>query len=201
MINGDEVFYEDLCWDWRNNKVKTSVVVVDSPTIEDETGLQCDVDNSTSSVELAPLSGSLDDVETQEEIANLSDDEAPSLKVRMLSDLYEKCTFALRVVHPRSYIEAVRLEEWNRAMREELAAIKKNKTWYLTTLPKGKKKIGLKWFFKTKFHSDGIVKRHKARLVAKGYVQEHGVDYEEVFSPVMRMETVWLLFAVNAQIR
>lgn len=71
----------------------------------------------------------------------------------------------------------------------------------MTTLPENNKKIGLKWVFKTKLHSDGTVQRYKAKLVSKGYAQEFGVDYEEVFSPVARMETVRLLFDLGAQLK
>ncbi|GJX54274.1 ribonuclease H-like domain, reverse transcriptase, RNA-dependent DNA polymerase [Tanacetum coccineum] len=70
--------------------------------------------------------------------------------------------------------------------------------WRLTSLPPGHKAIGLKWVFKTKRDADGKIIKHKARLVAKGYIQEHGIDFEEVFAPVARMETIRLLLAIAA---
>lgn len=57
----------------------------------------------------------------------------------------------------------------------------------------------MKWVFKLKKNTDGKVVKHKARIVAKGYVQKYGVDYEEVFAPVTRMETVRLLLALAAK--
>ncbi|XP_066163729.1 uncharacterized protein [Oryza sativa Japonica Group] len=65
-------------------------------------------------------------------------------------------------------------------------------------LPSGHKAIGLKWVFKVKKDPAGAVVKHKARLVAKGYVQQQGIDFEEVFAPVARMETVRLLIALAA---
>lgn len=65
-------------------------------------------------------------------------------------------------------------------------------------LPPGSKAIGLKWVFKLKRNSDGSISKHKARLVAKGYVHKYGVDFEEVFAPVARIETIRLLINLAA---
>ena len=65
-------------------------------------------------------------------------------------------------------------------------------------MPKGMKAIGLKWVFKIKRNADGSINKHKSRLVAKGYVQRHGIDYEEVFAPVARIETIRLVIALAA---
>jgi hypothetical protein len=83
-------------------------------------------------------------------------------------------------------------------MNSELKSIQDNNTWYYTNLPKGHKAIGLKWVYKVKRDPKGNVVKHKARLVAKGYAQRHGVDYEEVFAPVARLETVRLILALAA---
>ncbi|KAK9076083.1 hypothetical protein SSX86_004416 [Deinandra increscens subsp. villosa] len=99
---------------------------------------------------------------------------------------------------PLSYTEAAENESWMKAMHMELEAIKKNNTWTLVQLPTNQKAIGLKWVFKLKKDANGEVTKHKARLVAKGYVQVKGVDYEEVFAPVARMETVRLILALAA---
>lgn len=82
---------------------------------------------------------------------------------------------------------------------EGFEAIKKNEAWEISVAPLGKRAIGLKWIFKTKYTSNGEVQRHKAHLVAKGYTQEHGVDFDKVFSLVARMEMVRVLFAFEAQ--
>uniref|UniRef100_A0A2N9F020 Integrase catalytic domain-containing protein n=1 Tax=Fagus sylvatica TaxID=28930 RepID=A0A2N9F020_FAGSY len=70
--------------------------------------------------------------------------------------------------------EAVQDKKWRNAMDEEIKAIKKNDTWELTTLPHGKKAIGVKWVYKMKKNAKGEVERYKARLVVKGYSQQQG---------------------------
>jgi hypothetical protein len=83
-------------------------------------------------------------------------------------------------------------------MTEEIQAIEDNHTWVLTDLPPGRRDIGLKWVFKVKRDEKVSVVKHKARLVVKGYSQQQGVDYEEVFAPVARLEAVRLLLALVA---
>jgi hypothetical protein len=99
---------------------------------------------------------------------------------------------------PANYSEAACHEEWKKAMDKEIESIEQNKTWELGKLPAGKKPIGLKWVFKLKRNSEGQVVKHKARLVAKGYVQKFGIDFEEVFAPVARLDTVRVLLAYAA---
>jgi hypothetical protein len=100
---------------------------------------------------------------------------------------------------PATFEEAKREECWRQAMKEEMASIEQNGTWRLTELPQGHRPIGLKWVFKVKRDEAGAIVKHKARLVAKGYVQREGVDFDEVFAPVARMESIRMLLAVAAQ--
>jgi hypothetical protein len=83
-------------------------------------------------------------------------------------------------------------------MDSEMQSICKNGTWELAILPPGQKAIGLKWVFKLKKNSKGEIVKHKARLVAKGYVQKQGVDFEEVFAPMARLDTIRLILALAA---
>ncbi|KAG7583121.1 GAG-pre-integrase domain [Arabidopsis suecica] len=99
---------------------------------------------------------------------------------------------------PRTFHEANKSREWINACEDEISSIEKHRTWDLVDLPAGSKPIGLKWVFKLKRNSDGSINKHKARLVAKGYVQQYGVDFEEVFAPVARIETIRLLIDLAA---
>lgn len=113
-------------------------------------------------------------------------------------DAFELDELCLAAEEPVSVDATLSEECWSRAMDDELGSIRGNGTWEFATLPRGHRAIGLKWVFKVKKDPDDNVIKHKARLVAKGYVQRQGVDFDEVFAPVARMETVRLLLAVAA---
>ncbi|WVZ97481.1 hypothetical protein U9M48_043013 [Paspalum notatum var. saurae] len=98
---------------------------------------------------------------------------------------------------PRSLEEAEDDARWWYAM-EEMASIEDNKTWEFVDPPVGCKPIGLKWVYNVKKNERGDVVKHKARLVAKCLVQREGIDFEEVFAPVARMDLVRLLLALAA---
>uniref|UniRef100_A0A8R7V0R8 Reverse transcriptase Ty1/copia-type domain-containing protein n=1 Tax=Triticum urartu TaxID=4572 RepID=A0A8R7V0R8_TRIUA len=104
----------------------------------------------------------------------------------------------LSAEEPADIVEALDSASWKQAMDAEMDAIVESGTWQLTPLPCGHKPIGLKWVYKVKRDPDGNIVKHKARLVAKGYAQRKGVDFEEVFAPVARMETVRLFLALAA---
>ncbi|GJX37300.1 putative ribonuclease H-like domain-containing protein [Tanacetum coccineum] len=78
--------------------------------------------------------------------------------------------------------------EFIEAMQEELLQFKLQEVWTLVDLPNRKRAIGTKWVFRNKKYEKGIMKRNKARLVAQGYTQEEGIDYDEVFAPVIEEE-------------
>jgi hypothetical protein len=100
---------------------------------------------------------------------------------------------------PTSYEEAKDDPDWQTAMKEELRSIERNGTWELVSPRPGHRPISLKWVFKLKKDEHGAVIRHKARLVARGFVQQEGIDYEDAFAPVARMESVRVLLALATQ--
>ena len=75
-------------------------------------------------------------------------------------------------------------------MNDELDQIEKNQTWELVPRTKVMNVIGTKWIFKNKFNEHGHVTRNNAKLVCKGYAQVEGVDFEEMFAPVARLESI-----------
>ena len=99
---------------------------------------------------------------------------------------------------PQTFHEASSNPLWQQAMKEELDALHKTRTWDLVDLPSGKSAIGCKWVYKIKTRSDGIVDRYKARLVARRITQEYGIDYEETFAHVARLSSVMTLISISA---
>lgn len=94
---------------------------------------------------------------------------------------------------PSTYKQALKCEDkenWINAMNEEMKSLKSNNTWKVVPLPEGRKAIGCKWIYKIKHDANGEIVKYKARLVAQGFSQKYGVDYDEVFAPVVRQSTL-----------
>ncbi|KAE8694358.1 hypothetical protein F3Y22_tig00110783pilonHSYRG00068 [Hibiscus syriacus] len=102
---------------------------------------------------------------------------------------------------PSTYQEAINNLDallWIMAMQEEIEALHKNNTWDLVPLPQGRKPIDNKWVFKIKRNGDDQVERYHARLVVKGYAQKEGIDFNEIFSHVVRLTTVRVVLTMCA---
>jgi hypothetical protein len=83
-------------------------------------------------------------------------------------------------------------------MHEEINSIEENHTCELLDLPAGHQPIGLKWVFKLKKDAKGVIVKHRARLVDKGYAQKARINFDEVFAPVAKLDSIRLLLALAA---
>ncbi|KAA0058253.1 putative mitochondrial protein [Cucumis melo var. makuwa] len=111
---------------------------------------------------------------------------------KMIADL----CYAL-AIELTSFEAALKDEYWINAMQEELLPFKRNNVWTLVPKPDEANIIGTKWIFKNKIDESGCVTRNKARLVAQGYAQIEGVDFDETFAPVARLEAICLLLGIS----
>jgi hypothetical protein len=107
---------------------------------------------------------------------------SPSLYYLLLIDFGE----------PECYEEAMQVDnkrKWEQGMKEEMDSLVNNHTWDLIQLPVGKRALQDKWVYKLK-EEDGGEKRYKARLVVKGFAQKKGIDFDEIFSLVVKMNSI-----------
>lgn len=91
--------------------------------------------------------------------------------------------------------------EWKKAMNVELESMQTNKAWDLVELPPGKFAIKNRWVFRLKRHPDGSIDKYRARMVIQGCAQRPGIDFDDTFSPVTRLDTVRSLLAIAAKER
>ncbi|GKV36358.1 hypothetical protein SLEP1_g44499 [Rubroshorea leprosula] len=200
IIRRDVVFDENSAWEWNEGKIQhLSYEESESsePQAEEtEVGQQSSptLSSPTRSPQSAPTP-------QPRRMFTRSMSGAILRKEKPWEQVYDLDTYALLVAEPTCYDEAYGKQEWENSMKEEIDSIEKNNTWELVDKPEGKTPIGVKWVYRVKYKADGSVQKYKARLVAKGYVQKHGIDFLETFSPVARFETVRLVIALAAQMK
>lgn len=102
------------------------------------------------------------------------------------------------VTAPKTFQEAILLDEFKGSMRSEMQSLEDTGTWSICQLPTGKHPVGCKWVNTYKFNPDGTVERPKSCLVAKGYTQLEGLDYLDTFSPVAKLGTFRMLLGLAA---
>ncbi|GJX23185.1 putative ribonuclease H-like domain-containing protein, partial [Tanacetum coccineum] len=110
---------------------------------------------------------------------------------------FQHCLFACFIsqIKPKKIFEALEDESWVDAMQEELLQFKIQKVWILVDLPYEKKAIGTKWVYRNKKDERGVLVRNKVRLVAQGHRKEEGIDYDDVFAPMARIEAIRIFLA------
>ena len=105
-------------------------------------------------------------------------------------------SYYLLQVEPTKVEEALQNESWIEAMHDELFQFQRNDVWTLVPRLEGEHIIGTKWIFRNKTNDEGNVIHNKAYLLAQGYSQMEGVDYDETFAPVARIEFIRILLAL-----
>ncbi|GJZ02259.1 zf-CCHC domain-containing protein [Tanacetum coccineum] len=100
-------------------------------------------------------------------------------------------------IEPKDVNEVLKDESWVVAMQEELKQFVANDVWDLVPLPMSQSFIGTKWVFRNKLDENGIVSINKARLVAQGYNQQEGIDYDETYASVARLELIRILLSIT----
>ncbi|GJY62177.1 putative ribonuclease H-like domain-containing protein [Tanacetum coccineum] len=187
--------------------------IFDLSSDDQEDGAEADMNNLDTTIQVSPipttrihkdhpLNQVIGDLQSATQTRNMS----KNLKEhRFVSTIQQRtnhkdlqnCLFAcfLSQEEPKKVIHALKDPSWIEAMQEELLQFKLQEVWTLVELPNGKRAIGTKWVFRNKKDERGIVIRNKARLVAQGYTQEEGIDYDEVFAPVARIEAIRLFLA------
>ncbi|GJW18447.1 retrovirus-related pol polyprotein from transposon TNT 1-94 [Tanacetum coccineum] len=124
----------------------------------------------------------------------------PVLTRNQLKSDGDICMYVLTVstMEPKNVNEAMTDPAWIESMQEELLQFKRLDVWVLVPLPDHVKPLTLKWLFKNKHDEENTVIRNKTRLVMMGYRQEEGIDFEESFAPVARMEAIQIFLAYAA---
>lgn len=206
VVSRDVCFLEEKEWSWdkkENDETEGFSVMIkesnDDPIAASETTNETSTASDEARADISDEENDDGDVQPQLRRSTRETSQPAYLDDYILLAEAE-CEQLLMVINeePWDFTEAKELDVWINACKEEIVSIEKNHTWDLVELPTGVKPIGLKWVFKIKRNADGSVIKYKARLVAKGYVQRHGIDYDEVFAPVARIETIRLVIALAA---
>ncbi|GJY44611.1 retrovirus-related pol polyprotein from transposon TNT 1-94 [Tanacetum coccineum] len=116
----------------------------------------------------------------------------------LIHAMAQRTSIASKLVEPKTYKDALTQACWIEAMQEELNEFERLEVWELVPRPDKVMVITLKWIYKVKLDELGGILKNKARLVARGYRQEEGIDFEESFAPVARLDAIRIFLAFAA---
>ncbi|KAE8695714.1 hypothetical protein F3Y22_tig00110694pilonHSYRG00408 [Hibiscus syriacus] len=205
---GDEFGYQ--FWDYENRKIIRSKDVIFNENVmyKDRSTMESSSSNTESEtkefVEFEEISGN--DVQITPEAVHeepVTPELRRSSRIPKPTQRYSPSLYYLLLTEngePECYDEAMQIEDsvkWESSMKDEMNLLMSNQTWELAELPPGKKALHNKWIYMIKEEHDGS-KRYKARLVVKGFQQKEGIDYNEIFSPVVKLYTIRLVLKIVA---
>nr|GEU32000.1 hypothetical protein [Tanacetum cinerariifolium] len=183
-IKKEDIDYSNVGAETDFNNLETSIIVSPIPTTR--------IHNAHP---ISQIIGNLSSTTQTRSMARITRDQGGISQI--LNEDFHTCMFVcfLSQEEPKRVHQALNDPSWIEAIQEELLQFKMQKFWILVDLPHGKRAIGTKWVYRNKKDERGIVVRNKARHVAQRYTQEEGIDYEEVFAPVARIEAIRLFLA------
>lgn len=163
--------------------------------------MRSDVRASLEVVSSSDAAASNSPTNSQESLAYYSPVNVHPMLTRSNNEIFKPKVFTaeLSEVEPAMIEEALASKEWMLAAQQEYDALLKNETWDLVPLPAHRRAVGCKWAFKIKRHLDGTIARYKGRLVVKGYLQEAGIDFQDTFSPIVKLTTIPVFLALAVQ--
>ncbi|KAI3740618.1 hypothetical protein L2E82_31087 [Cichorium intybus] len=206
----DVIFYEDQYYDFKASINEQQSFKV--PEMISETKDDIPTDEQNNEVDDADQGGveqgelpPLDNIESLPDVSNEETQVRRSDRVRVPSSRYPTSNYILLTSEgePESFQEAqshINKANWQKAMKDEMNSLHKNQTYELVKLPKGKKALKNKWVFKLKKDGKGNIVKYKARLVVKGFQQKEGIDFDEIFSPVVKMMSIRVVLGLVASL-
>ena len=203
LCSRDVIFDERKFYDFKEKELSHSnVEIIDYDILPDEQNAENEVAAQDNMRDNAPV-GENYEQRFLRELENLPQKRQRKAPRRLIEEEADYCYISdiltADIDEPKSLNEAWNGEysiHWKEATDSEFSSLQSNDTWDLVPAPKNKNVVGCRWIFKAKRKSNGSLDRFKARLVAQGYTQEQGVDYHEVFAPVVRCTAVRSLLAL-----
>ena len=203
----DVVFYEDqTIHDTQQSKKSKTIVVHNSGGEIPHRNEQPDQTIQPHQMEQPDQTEQPDQIEpSQADQEEQEPQERRSTRVRQPSRRYFSDDYVTLTDEgePQSFIEAIETndkEKWMQAMEEEIQSLKENQTYDLVKLPDGRRALKNKWVFKLKTEENNLKPRYKARIVVKGCNQKKGIDFEEIFSPVVKMTSIRAILGLAAKL-
>lgn len=176
----------------------TGAVLAAHSSADSSTGSDLAVDQF---VTLALLEDATCELNSEVEVgaeSNEEDGNRHPMVTRSKNGIFKQRVYAVELsqVLSKDIHEAVTIPSWRKAVNDELQALVRNETWELVPAPDDQNLVGCKWLFKNKTNSDRSIARNKVRLVAQGFSQAAGTNYHETFSPLVKANTIWTVFAL-----